>query len=172
MRAVIQRVSRASVRVNGEICSEMQHGLVVLLSVGKTDGVADQQWLSEKILRLRLFDDASGSMQHSLLETGGDLLVVSQFTLHAYIKKGQRPSFHAAAAADDARALYEAFIASLRASLWRPDAVKAGVFGAEMQLALINEGPVTFYPDTKATQATSRTVSPWPLAPATSGYAA
>ena len=141
MRVVVQRVSRASVEVDGSIVGQIGAGLVVLLGVAKTDTAADADFLAAKIVNLRIFSDDAGKMNRSLLETGGELLVVSQFTLYGDCRKGRRPGFDAAALAEAARALYERFLAAARASGAR---VETGVFQAHMAVSLVNEGPVTF----------------------------
>jgi D-tyrosyl-tRNA(Tyr) deacylase len=140
LRAVVQRVSRAAVRVDGDTVAEIGAGVCVLLGVATGDEEADAQRLAGKVARLRIFPDDEGRFDRSVLDTGGDALVVSQFTLIADTEKGNRPSFAAAAAPADADALYERFSAELTA-LGVP--VKQGVFGARMQVELVNDGPVT-----------------------------
>lgn len=147
MRAVIQRVSRASVTIGGEIRAAIGPGLLVLLGIEEPDTAEDIEWLSGKIVRLRVFNDDQGVMNRGLQETGGELLVVSQFTLHASTKKGNRPSYIRAARPETAIPLYESFLRRLAADLGRP--VQAGEFGADMQVALVNDGPVTILIDTK-----------------------
>lgn len=148
MRAVIQRVSKGSVTIGGELRSEIGQGFVVLLGIEDGDtGEGDSAWLVGKIARLRVFDDAAGQMNLSLAEVAGEVLLVSQFTLHASTKKGNRPSFIRAARPEVAVPLYEDFIARLETELGRP--VATGEFGAEMQVALVNDGPVTISIDTK-----------------------
>ena len=147
MRAVIQRVTRASVTVAGEITGEIDLGLLVLLGVGQGDTEADAQWLAEKIAALRIFEDADGKMNRSVVDVAGGLLVVSQFTLFASTRKGTRPSFNDAAKPDLAIPLYEAFNRFASAALGRP--VATGRFAAMMDVALVNNGPVTIVIDTK-----------------------
>jgi D-aminoacyl-tRNA deacylase len=148
MRAVVQRVSSASVRVNGDIVGEIGAGLLVLLGVARGDTEADADALCEKIVNLRVFADPAGNMNLSLLETGGELLVVSQFTLLGDCRKGRRPGFSDAAPPDEARALYERFVA--RGSAAGPR-VACGVFRAAMDVALVNRGPVTLLLDSRKT---------------------
>ena len=140
MRAILQRVSEARVTVDGAIAGEIGPGLLVLLGVAKPDTAADAQFLVDKILNLRIFADAAGKMNLSLLDTRGDLLVVSQFTLYGECRKGRRPSFDAAAPAEQARALYETFVDLARPSGLR---VATGEFQAHMEVSLVNDGPVT-----------------------------
>ncbi len=147
MRAVIQRVSRASVTIGKKIKSEIQDGLVVLLGIEETDNDTDIEWLSTKIVNLRIFNDSKEVMNLSVLETGGNLLVVSQFTLHARTKKGNRPSYIRAAHPDIAIPLYEKFVTRL--SELSGKEVYTGEFGAMMQVELVNDGPVTIIIDTK-----------------------
>ncbi len=148
MRAVIQRVLEASVMVNGRQISRIGPGLLVLLGIEADDTLAaDVTWLVPKIAKLRIFHDAAGKMNHSLADTGGDVIVVSQFTLHAATKKGNRPSFIRAAAAEHSEPLYAAFCAAMESELGKP--IGRGIFGAEMQVALINDGPVTLLIDTR-----------------------
>jgi D-aminoacyl-tRNA deacylase len=147
MRAVIQRVSEAAVRVGGEIIGRIDGGLAVLLGVEPTDTADDIDWLANKLVQLRVFDDEAGVMNRSVLETGGDILLVSQFTLLASTKKGTRPSWHRAAKPDIAIPLYEAFHQKLEDLLGRP--VPTGVFGADMKVSLVNEGPVTLVIDSR-----------------------
>lgn len=140
VKAVVQRVSRASVRVGEEVAGEIGAGLCVLLGVARGDGPADASRLAGKVARLRIFEDAQGRFDRSLLDTGGEALVVSQFTLLADTAKGNRPSFTEAAAPEEAEPLYEAFCDELR--LLGVE-VAAGVFGARMAVELVNDGPVT-----------------------------
>lgn len=147
MRAVIQRVTRASVTVEGKLISEIPKGLLVLLGIEDADGEEDIVWLSRKIVNLRVFNDANGVMNRSLLEQDGELIVVSQFTLHAFTKKGNRPSYLKAAKPDVAIPLYERFIDQIELDLGKK--VGTGVFGADMQVAMINDGPVTIQIDSK-----------------------
>lgn len=147
MRAVIQRVSKASVTIGGQVKSAIGAGLLVLLGVEDADTNEDVQWLSQKITGLRIFNDSEGVMNLSVKETGGDLIVVSQFTLHAATKKGNRPSYLRAAKPPIAIPLYEAFVRQLETDLGKP--VGTGTFGADMQVELLNDGPVTILIDTK-----------------------
>ena len=148
MRALIQRVSSASVTIAGSVHSSIGPGLLVLLGVEEADGAEDIQWLSGKIARLRIFGDGDGHMNLALTDTGGEALVVSQFTLHASTKKGNRPSFIRAARPEQAIPLYESFCAALSHELARP--VQTGAFGADMKVALTNDGPVTIWMDSKS----------------------
>jgi D-tyrosyl-tRNA(Tyr) deacylase len=147
MRAVIQRVIQANVVISSNIRSAISKGLLVLVGIEDADTADDIEWLSGKIVNLRIFDDASGVMNLSLKETGGDLLVVSQFTLHAATKKGNRPSYIRASKPDIAIPLYEQFVKQLETDLAKP--VFTGEFGADMKVSLINDGPVTIIIDTK-----------------------
>ena len=147
MRAVIQRVSQASVSVEGVKIAEMQFGLVVLLGITDTDTSDDICWLSNKLLNLRIFNDAKGVMNRSLKDSAGAALVVSQFTLYAQTKKGNRPSYVKAAKPEIAQRLYEQFIKQFETDLEQK--VQTGFFGADMKVALINDGPVTIIFDTK-----------------------
>jgi len=148
MRAVVQRVAEASVTIDGEAVSRISHGLLVLLGVEEIDDTSDVEWLTGKIARMRIFGDAEGKMNLSLLETGGGVLVVSQFTLHASTKKGNRPSFIRAAAPAHSEPLYESFCAAMERETGRP--VMRGVFGGDMRVSLINDGPVTIVIDSRA----------------------
>jgi D-aminoacyl-tRNA deacylase len=148
MRALIQRVSSASVTISGRVHSSIGAGFLILLGIEDADTAEDSAWLAGKIARLRIFSDADGHMNLSLQETGGEALVVSQFTLHAATKKGNRPSFIRAARPEKAIPDYESFCAALSAELGRP--VQTGVFGADMKIALINDGPVTIWMDSQA----------------------
>lgn len=147
MRAVVQRVSSASVATGGEKIAAIGEGALILLGIEEADGAEDVEWLAGKIVRLRIFTDASGVMNCSLRDTGGDLLVVSQFTLHASTRKGNRPSYTRAMRPERARAVYEMFCDTAARELGQP--VQRGEFGATMQVALINDGPVTITIDTK-----------------------
>ncbi|HLH56473.1 MAG TPA: D-aminoacyl-tRNA deacylase [Verrucomicrobiae bacterium] len=147
MRAVIQRVSDASVIIQGETKASIGRGLVVLLAVEDSDGTEDIQWLSGKIARLRVFNDESGLMNRSVQDVQGEVIVVSQFTLFASTKKGNRPSFSRSAPPETAVPLYETFVAQLAADLGRP--VQTGRFGADMLVRLANDGPVTIIIDTR-----------------------
>ncbi|HQZ17454.1 MAG TPA: D-aminoacyl-tRNA deacylase [Vicinamibacteria bacterium] len=148
MRAVVQRVSQANVEVAGARVAAISRGLLVLLGVRKGDTVADLEWMAEKVLNLRIFDDAQGVMNLSVLDIEGDLLVVSQFTLLADSRKGRRPSYIDAASPDEAKALYEAFCDRLAASGRK---VERGVFQAMMAVGLVNDGPVTILLDSQKT---------------------
>jgi D-tyrosyl-tRNA(Tyr) deacylase len=144
MRIVLQRVKNARVEVAGAIVGSIGTGLVILLGVTQTDKEEEADYLAQKVIQLRIFSDEAGKMNRSLLEAGGALLVVSQFTLYGDCKKGRRPSFDRAAPPEQARALYEHFIARLKSS---NITVETGVFQAEMEIHLINDGPVTFILD-------------------------
>ena len=147
MRAVIQRVSSASVTVDGKKISQIEKGLLILLGIENTDTKEDVEWLSRKVVNLRIFNDTDGVMNHSLLDSQGDAIVVSQFTLHASTKKGNRPSYIKAAKPDVAIPLYQKFILQLETDLNKK--VGTGVFGADMKVELLNDGPVTILIDTK-----------------------
>lgn len=147
MRVVIQRVSRASVTVDEKVTGAINTGLLVLVGIEDTDGPEDLQWLSSKIVQMRIFNDADGVMNLSLQDVKGDLLLVSQFTLHASTKKGNRPSYIQASKPPVAIPLYEQFIAQLEKDLGKP--IQTGIFGADMKVELINDGPVTIWMDTK-----------------------
>ncbi|HOX56601.1 MAG TPA: D-aminoacyl-tRNA deacylase [Candidatus Paceibacterota bacterium] len=148
MRAVVQRVAEAKVTIAGVVKGAIQRGLLVLLGVEEADTPADIEWLSGKIVRLRVFDDEQGVMNRSVQEAAGDILLVSQFTLFASTKKGNRPSYSRSARPDIAVPLYEQFIQRLTQDLGKP--VQTGEFGADMQVSLTNDGPVTILLDTKA----------------------
>jgi D-tyrosyl-tRNA(Tyr) deacylase len=148
MRTVIQRVTRASVTIDGALKAAIEGGLLVFIGIEDADGPEDIEWLSSKIVNLRIFNDAAGVMNLSLKDTGGDLLLVSQFTLHAATKKGNRPSYIRASKPDVAIPLYEQAIRRLEADLGKP--IGTGIFGADMKVALLNDGPVTILLDTKA----------------------
>ena len=147
MRAVIQRVSEASVTVEGAIIGQIQRGLMVLVGIVNEDDTSDIEWLSNKIIHMRIFEDESGVMNKSLLEVGGAILLVSQFTLHASTKKGNRPSYIAAAKPEVSIPIYEAMIHQLEKDLGA--SIQTGKFGADMKVALINDGPVTITIDSK-----------------------
>ena len=147
MRVVIQRVLQASVSIGGSVTAAIGPGLLILLGVCEEDGREDIEWLVRKIVGLRVFDDADGVMNVDVRDAGGDALVVSQFTLMASTKKGNRPSYIRAARPEVAIPLYEQFCASLEAALGKP--VPTGTFGADMQVSLVNDGPVTICIDTK-----------------------
>jgi D-tyrosyl-tRNA(Tyr) deacylase len=147
MKEVIQRVNEASVSIDGQVAGAIQKGLMVLLGIETADTMEDVDWLSNKIVQMRIFDDAEGVMNLSVKEVGGNILLVSQFTLHASTKKGNRPSYIAAAKHDISIPLYEAMIKKLTADMGAP--IQTGVFGADMKVALINNGPVTIIVDSK-----------------------
>ena len=147
MIAVIQRVSESSVRIHGQVKGAIGLGLMILLGIEEADGTEDIGWLSKKIVNLRIFEDEAGVMNLSLLDTGGDILLISQFTLHASTKKGNRPSYIKAAKPDIAIPLYEQFIDQLSKDLGK--SIQTGEFGADMKVSLINDGPVTLIIDTK-----------------------
>lgn len=147
MRAVIQRVREASVTVDGEVVSGIGPGLLVLLGIETSDSGEDINWLAPKIGNLRIFEDAKGVMNRSLLDTGGEIIVVSQFTLLASTKKGNRPSYIRAARPETAVPLYKAFVSAMEDFLQKK--VGTGIFGADMKVALLNDGPVTIWMDTK-----------------------
>lgn len=147
MRAVIQRVSRASVTIEGEKTADIQTGLLVLVGIEDADAQEDIDWLCAKIVKLRVFADADDVMNLSVQEAGGDVVVVSQFTLHALTKKGNRPSYIKAARPEVAIPLYEAFVKQMETELGKP--VQTGHFGADMKVELLNDGPVTILIDTK-----------------------
>ena len=148
MRALIQRVRHASVTADGTLSGRIGPGLLILLGVETTDSREDVDWLCRKIPALRIFTDAAGKMNDSLLDVDGELLVVSQFTLFASTKRGNRPGFTRSAPPAVAVPLYETFLSSLSAAAGRP--VAAGVFGADMQVELLNDGPVTIWLDSQA----------------------
>lgn len=147
MRAVIQRVSGAGVHIQGEEVARIGKGLLVLLGIETADTTEDVQWLSAKIVQMRIFNDAQGLMNLPLKEMDGDILLVSQFTLHASTKKGNRPSFIQAARPEVAIPLYQQMITQLETGLGKP--VQTGCFGADMQVELINDGPVTILIDSR-----------------------
>ena len=147
MRAVIQRVKRASVTVERQVVGEISAGLLILLGVEDSDSIEDIQWLCAKIARLRIFDDDDGVMNKSIVEVDGNILVVSQFTLFASTKKGNRPSYIRASKPDIAIPMYERFVAILENETGKK--VETGQFGAMMEVELINDGPVTIVIDTK-----------------------
>ena len=147
MRVVIQRVSSASVTIEGSVKSAIGPGLLILLGIGHDDGKEDIDWLVKKIAALRIFNDDDGVMNRSVVETGGEALVVSQFTLMASTKKGNRPSYIAAAGHETAIPLYEAFCSALSDAIGKQ--VGTGEFGADMKVALVNDGPVTICMDTR-----------------------
>lgn len=148
MRAVIQRVSKASVTIGGQIHSEIKQGLLVLVGIEDADTNDDIEWLSGKIVNLRIFDDAAGVMNESIKDKNGEIVLVSQFTLHASTKKGNRPSYIKASKPDIAVPLYERMIEQLTTDLGKP--IGTGIFGADMKVELLNDGPVTIIMDTKS----------------------
>lgn len=150
MKAVIQRVSRANVKIDGKITGEIEKGLLVLLGIEDADTDEDMQWLSNKIVNLRIFDDDNGVMNKSVIDVDGNILLISQFTLHASTKKGNRPSYIKASKPDVAIPLYEKMIAQLETDLGKK--IQTGIFGADMKLELLNDGPVTIVIDTKNKQ--------------------
>ena len=147
MRILIQRVSHAEVAIAGAFHSQIARGLLLLLGIEEADGVEDIDYLCRKVVQIRLFEDSQGVMNLSVQDIGGDLMVVSQFTLYAQTKKGNRPSYIRAARPEQAMALYEAFVERLQGLIGRP--VVTGVFGADMQVSLLNDGPVTIFIDSK-----------------------
>jgi len=147
MRVLLQRVSDASVTISGVEKSRIGAGMLLLLGIEQEDGPEDIEWLVRKLITLRVFEDEAGKMNLSIVETGGEALVVSQFTLHARVKKGTRPSFERAARPEIAIPLYEKFVAALEKELGKP--VPTGEFGAMMDVALTNDGPVTIWIDSR-----------------------
>ncbi|SKB70546.1 D-aminoacyl-tRNA deacylase [Maribacter arcticus] len=147
MRVVIQRVTKASVTVDEKQISAIESGLLILVGIENLDSQEDIDWLSNKIVNLRIFNDDQGVMNNSLLESNGDVIVVSQFTLHASTKKGNRPSYINAAKPETAVPIYEAFVKALELKLGKK--VGTGIFGADMKVELLNDGPVTIVIDTK-----------------------
>ncbi|MGB3222735.1 MAG: D-aminoacyl-tRNA deacylase [Desulforhopalus sp.] len=146
MRAVIQRVSRASVKIDGAIHGEISHGMVVLLGIRGSDAVPDLQWLAEKVVHLRIFEDQQGKMNKSLTDIDGEMLIVSQFTLYGDCRKGRRPGFSSAAAPEIAEPLYRRFIEEVKD---RQIKVATGIFQASMEVELVNDGPVTLLLDSE-----------------------
>lgn len=149
MRVVVQRVNSASVAIGDRIAGRIDRGLLVLVGIESADTDADGQWLTDKLVKLRVFPDETGQMNRSVADIGGRVLIVSQFTLHASTAKGTRPSFNAAARPEHARPLYEHLIAQLATALGGPERVATGEFGAFMQVASVNDGPVTLIIDSK-----------------------
>ena len=147
MRAVIQRVSKASVTIDGRVNGRIGLGLLVLIGIEDADNLEDIIWLSNKIVNLRIFNDDTGVMNRSVMEVGGDILLISQFTLHANTKKGNRPSYIKASKPDIAIPLYETMIKQLANDLGKN--IATGIFGADMKVELLNDGPVTIIIDTK-----------------------
>ena len=148
MRIIIQRSREASVSIAGEVAGRISHGLVILVGVEEVDTAEDAEWLAAKAAGMRIFSDEQGKMNRNVVEAGGGALVISQFTLHASTKKGNRPGFTRAARPELAVPLYERFIAELERHLGAP--VQRGVFGADMRVALVNDGPVTIQMDSRA----------------------
>lgn len=145
MRGVVQRVRKAAVEIDGRQVATIDQGLLVLCGVTASDGDADRDWLARKIMSLRIFNDEAGVMNRSLVDIGGELLAVSQFTLFASTRKGARPSYSAAAPPEVAAPMFASFVEALERELGRP--VATGVFGADMQVSLVNDGPVTIWLD-------------------------
>lgn len=150
MRILLQRVQKASVTIENQCISKIGPGFLLFLGIEAQDGPDDIEWLAGKVVRMRLFNDLNGVMNKDILETGGDILLVSQFTLHASIKKGNRPSYIKAARPEIATGLYEAMIQALSAKLGKE--IATGSFGADMQVALVNDGPVTIWMDSRDRQ--------------------
>lgn len=148
MRTVIQRALDASVTIEGKVNGKIDKGLVILVGIEDADSETDVVWLSRKIVNLRIFDDENGVMNKSLLQTGGDILLISQFTLHAQTAKGNRPSYIRAARHEKAIPLYESFIKTLEKDLGKP--IQTGIFGSDMKVRLTNDGPVTIIIDTQS----------------------
>jgi len=149
MRAVVQRVSRAEVRVDQKTVGKIGKGILVLLGIGQDDGDQDLQWLADKVMNLRIFEDENDKMNLSVLDVGGQVLVVSQFTLYGDCRKGKRPSYSSAAAPQDAEKLYEAFVKFIEEKYGIK--VETGIFQAMMEVELVNDGPVTLLLDSKKT---------------------
>ena len=147
MKAVIQRVTHASVTIEGNISGKIEEGLLVLLGIEDADGVEDIQWLSNKIVNLRIFNDDAGVMNKSVREVGGGILLISQFTLHASTKKGARPSYIKASKGEVAIPLYQKMMQQMEKDLGKK--IETGIFGADMKVELLNDGPVTIVIDTK-----------------------
>jgi D-tyrosyl-tRNA(Tyr) deacylase len=147
MLAVLQRVTEASVTIEGTVKGKIGKGLLILLGITHTDAAEDVDWLAKKLVNMRIFGDAEGKMNLALPDVGGDILLISQFTLHASTKKGNRPSFTEAARSETAIPLYEAVIKALEKELGKP--IQTGEFGADMKVSLLNDGPVTIIVDSK-----------------------
>ncbi|KJH67522.1 D-aminoacyl-tRNA deacylase [Chromobacterium violaceum] len=147
MRVLVQRVSQAAVTVDGQTSGEIGAGALLLVGIEESDGPDDIGWLVRKISQLRIFNDEAGVMNRSLIDCGGEALAVSQFTLHASVKKGNRPSYSRAARGEISRPLFDRFVAELSAVLGKT--VPTGVFGADMQVSLVNDGPVTIWLDSR-----------------------
>lgn len=148
MRVLVQRVRQASVTVEGAVRGEIGAGLLLLVGVEDADGPEDIVWLTRKLSQLRIFNDEAGVMNRSVLDCGGEVLAVSQFTLFASTKKGNRPSYSRAARPEQSKPLFDQFVAAMAQALGKP--VPTGVFGADMQVALVNDGPVTIWLDSKS----------------------
>lgn len=147
MRVVIQRVTEAKVVIDGNVNGEIGEGFMILVGIEEADGAEDIAWLTKKIVNLRVFDDENGVMNRSIMDAGGDILLISQFTLHAMTAKGNRPSYIRAAKPDISIPLYEAFIKSLEEAMGKK--IATGIFGADMKVSLTNNGPVTILIDSK-----------------------
>ena len=147
MRAVIQRATRASVTIDGKIHGQIGNGLLVFVGIEDADSPGDIEWLSSKIVNMRIFNDENGVMNISLKDVGGDILLISQFTLHAFTKKGNRPSYSKASKPEIAIPLYEKMVQKLSNDLGKQ--IQTGIFGADMKVELLNDGPVTIVMDTK-----------------------
>ena len=147
MRVVVQRVSQSNVKVSGEVIGEIKEGLMVLVSFVDEDNDTDLDWMTKKIINLRIFNDDEGKMNRSVQDIGGDILLISQFTLHGSTKKGNRPSFIKAAKPDFANVMYERFIKVLEQSLGKE--IQTGEFGGDMKVSLINDGPTTMIIDSR-----------------------
>jgi len=147
MRVVVQRVSQSNVKVSGEVIGEIKEGLMVLVSFVDEDNDTDLDWMTKKIINLRIFNDDEGKMNRSVQDVGGDILLISQFTLHGSTKKGNRPSFIKAAKPDFAKVMYERFIKVLEQSLGKE--IQTGEFGGDMKVSLINDGPTTIIIDSR-----------------------
>ncbi len=147
MRVVIQRVTEANVKIDGAVTGEIGKGFMILVGIEEADGAEDIAWLTKKIVNLRVFDDENGVMNRSILDDGGDILLISQFTLHAMTAKGNRPSYIKAAKPEISIPLYEAFVKSLEEAMGKK--IATGVFGADMKVSLVNDGPVTILIDSK-----------------------
>ncbi|PTU64229.1 MULTISPECIES: D-aminoacyl-tRNA deacylase [Chromobacterium] len=147
MRVLVQRARQASVTVEGRVTGEIGPGLLLLVGIEEEDGAEDIAWLTRKLSQLRIFNDEAGVMNRSVLDCGGEVLAVSQFTLFASTKKGNRPSYSRAARPERSSPLFDQFVASMAQTLGKP--VPTGVFGADMQVALVNDGPVTIWLDSK-----------------------
>ncbi len=147
MRVVVQRVSQSNVKVSGELIGEIKEGLMVLVSFVDEDIDTDLDWMTKKIINLRIFNDDEGKMNRSVQDIGGDILLISQFTLHGSTKKGNRPSFIKAAKPDFAKVMYERFIKVLEQSLGKE--IQTGEFGGDMKVSLVNDGPTTIIIDSK-----------------------